>query len=1301
METIEKGKTIELAVIERKTVNSKQCYIVETPDERRQAISLFRFQFDEEVPKKLRCIVKDINNISGELTLEQDFGPILRRFYETGKEYPFVVIREYQLSKKKKTFALSDNYGFVFNLHENADTKLYAHQHVRCKVEDIKGNKLTLRLSDSSRQQSAKSKDLQQRITEAISNFSHSQLWDKNKYVELVFSSQEKKIYDEQCTAWLQSELLAAGENMRETLDEIHEVCLYLLEGCDILKNEKQTERIDLQERISKLLDLTERFGQAVEIVEKDDCDSYIDSLLSKLSCSGYIYHPNHRLGILITIFALRTELMENRMEDLLDVIHESTLDYWKQEPFRSAFIRLLEMYIKSRRKSADLLSVSASSNVRSIIKALSVQLLLINTIEDDNLDKLPCDIRLNRSMLYRYASYFLTRSPKTLLERSFRTLMEMGESGTYYNWDDTKNVELLANKLCAFMEGESNEDVSNLLQREYKGQKATLRVGNSGVTIYPNTQEEAWAVLPKELNLWHQLQVLLPDTLSRKTRVAMDTLRPYKQMWSEIEVNIFEEKKPVKQAVKKFFPDQGDIVYVRVDHITGETLYCVIEEEHYKGEGTMLLSDIVDWNPRLYDECFVDEGGYPLLMQVKVVSVTPDGECTFNMKRLIRSWVHDQIAFGDTKVMKVKSVMGNSANGVSQDGYAMTAIIPSEFDSEVRPGDYLEIVVDSDDDMRYGNVTVSAVRHTFARWDETMAFMNLINDYADDVLDDDADDILEEVIQEGAELSSTYVKELILLLDRQAAIEPTIRSFNYLGAARLLAMMINDKELTEYYKWRMTLLEMLQEFSINEKVDAGKFEELQKAAPDIFAPGSQLRLRFMQIMAVSCQGHPERNHELWRMIAEEKDENLKELASMVLSWNFTSDKEMDKSQEEINARIFSLLSLKQRKSTKKSFGRESKIVEFKTSLVYPPENHYRADLRIQTYNILKEVAAFLNAEGGTLYLGVSNEGVATGLENDLAFRTFCYSQDKYDIYFHNQVKAALGLEANSCVSCEWEETDDKEIYVVRVKPCPHVVLLEGTIYERQDTSSEPLTGAYREEFLKKRPLLVAQLTQPKEQEQKEEKPKSNIQKINSTDKISTSTWRNNVLFNWETDYAEPEAYICFQPNSMFCMLDAEQPPYNIDEYDLALAINEEETNGYLVTVYETGKVCRVAMKELFEKTFFTNYKRVEEKMIFACPASEDDYLLTTLRDENGYMFYRTDKVESLQRVRITDPGVLMHPVLKYEVVFAEIIPARLAQYCKATPGKALGISALTGTGPKLREDLNRELGTEIMPLNI
>lgn len=1308
METIEKGKAIELAVIKRETVNSKQCYIVETPDKRRQAISLIRFQFEEKDPEKLRCVVKDINKISGELTLEQDFGPLLRRFYESGKEYPFVVIREYLTGKKKKTFLLSDSYGFVFNLHEKADTKLYPHQHVRCLV-DIKNDTLALTLSDASRQQSAKSKDLQQRITEAVNTFANTdnQSWDKNMYAELLFSSQEKKIYDEQCTAWLQNELLKAGDSMHDTLDGIHQVCLYLLEGCDILKNEKQDERTDLQERISDLLDLTERFGQAVEIVEKDECDSYIDSLLSKLRCSGYIYHPNHRLGILITIFALRKELMENRMEDLLDVIHDSTLDYWRQEPFRSAFIRLLEMYIKARRSSADLLSVSASSNVRSLIKALAVQLLLINTFKDDELSQLPCDVRLNRSMLYRYASYFLTRAPKTLLERSFRSLMEMGESESFYNWEDTKNVEVLANKLCAFADDEEVEEVDDLLQRVYKGQKAILRVGNGGVTIYPNTSDTVWPVLPEELNLWHQLQVLLPDSLSRKTRVGMDTLRPYKQMWTEIELSLFGEKKPVKQVVRKTLPDQGDEVHIRIDSVEGNTLHCIIEEDDCKGEGTMTLSDIVDWNPRIFDACFNDEGGYPLLMLAKVVSVTPDGECTFNMKRLIREWMHDQISYRDTKVMLVKSVLVSgtsiSANGISLDGLAMTAAIPQDFDSPVKAGDFLEVIIDSYDDVRRSNVSVSALRHTSAQWSETIAFMNLVNNYADDVLDIDDDDRLEEVIQEDAELTPSYVKELIFLLDRQAAIEPTIRSFNYLGAARLLAMTINDKQMIDYYYQRMTLLEMLQDFSINEKVDAQKLEELQKAAPDIFAPGSQLRLRFMQIMAVSCQGHPERNHELWQMITEEKDEGLKELASMVLSWNFTSDKEMNRSQEEINARIFALLHLKQRKSTKKSFGRETKTVEFKTSLVYPPENHYRANLRLQTANIMKEVAAFLNAEGGTLYLGVNNEGVATGLENDLAFSIFCYSQDKYDIYFHNQVKKMLGLEANAHVNCEWEEMDDKPIYVVRVKPCPHVVMLNGRVYERQDTSSEPLSGAYLDEFIKKRPMLAVQFDPQKEADLKEEKPKdekpkNTVQKKATSEKTSTSAWRSNVLFNWEADYVEPEAYLCFQPGNKFCLLNAEQPPYNTEEYALALAIDEKEKNSFLVAVYESGKVGRIPMKEILEKNLFTSYNHADEKMLFACPASEDDYLLTTLRDDSGYLHFRTDKVDTLQRVRITEPGGPLHPFLKYEVVLAEIIPARLAQYCKATPGKNLGMSALTGSGPQLRNNIRKELGIEILP---
>lgn len=1295
MEQLKRNSQITLPVLSKRKIDSRQCYIVQTPDGRQQAITLLRCQFDEETPEQLRCIVKDINPISGELILEQDFSHYLRRFYEVGKEYEFFVTRESGVGSKKKTITLGDDYGFRFTISEK--TSLRIHQHVLCQVEDISGNNLKLHLSESVIQESEKSKNLKERLSDAIEARITERSWNLKDFLALLFSGQDMKSFQEQCTIWLQQEMLRESDAMHQTLTSIHEACLFLLEESDILKRENHGERHDLQERISKLLDLTERFEEAADIVSKDQCDDYIDSLLTKLRNSGYLYHPNHRLGILITIFALRPELMESRMGELMEVIHEGTLDYWQQEPFRSAFIRLLELFIKANRQHADLVSTGASNGVRSIITAISVQLLLASTLDEEGLAKLPCDLRLNRSMLYRYASYLRTSSPKTLLERSFRCLIEMPDAVLHYGWEDTKNVEILANLLCSYADTESNDDVSDLMQHTYEGNKATLRISKNGFFVYPIQEQDTVPVLPEDLALWHQMQVMLPESLSRKTRVNMDTLRPHKQAWKEIEASLFAEKKVEKKKVRKFYPEQGEIVHIRIDKVVGDSLHCIIEEEHLKGEGAMQITDIVDWNPKMYEECFLDEYKNPLLFPVKVVSVTPDGVCTFNMKRLIREWLREEFTYNDQTVMKVKNILGNQAIGFTRNGIPVVAIIPDDMDTAVVSHDYLEVIKDLDDDGKHSNITVSAIRHTTATWDETGAFMNLMNLYADDILDDETEAKDREVFTEGTEMDPVYVQELMLLIDRQAAVEPTIRSYNYLGMARILAMMMGKEDIASYYEWRMKLLEMLQDFSLNESIDQASLDKLLQADRDIFAPGSQLRLRFLQITAISCQGHPERNHELWSIIQNEKEENLQELASMVLSWNFTAEKEMPHAQEEIGSRIFKLLNLKQRTTNKKNYGREGQQVEFKTSMVYPPENHFRPDLKQQTLAILKEVAAFLNAEGGTLYLGVNDSGLATGLEQDLAYRPFCYSQDKYDIYFHNQVKAHLGQEANSLINCSWEDANDRAVYVVTVKPCPHVVLLNGTIYERQDSSSEPLIGAYREEFMKKRPLLGAQMAeeiQPVKAETESSASGFKLSEISNT--IATSQWRNNVLFNWEPDYVEPEAYLCLLPGYKFSLLDSDQPPYDPDTYDLALTIRQEESSGSLILIYEKGLVCRVPMREILEKQRFTEFMRASETLKFACPATDEDYLFTMIRDANGYLLYRTDRIDSLPKDKITSTGDVLSPYNSYEILLADIVPARLAHYCRETPGKAVGISAFTGIGPSLRADLCRELGISI-----
>ena len=77
-------------------------------------------------------------------------------------------------------------------------------------------------------------------------------------------------------------------------------------------------------------------------------------------------------------------------------------------------------------------------------------------------------------------------------------------------------------------------------------------------------------------------------------------------------------------------------------------------------------------------------------------------------------------------------------------------------------------------------------------------------------------------------------------------------------------------------------------------------------------------------------------------------------------------------------------------------------------------------DERAQGFVIAKTVAALLNAEGGTLYIGVDNGGNITGLDAD--FRYLCRrprgeydvreSLDLYNLYLQRNLRQYLGGQA-------------------------------------------------------------------------------------------------------------------------------------------------------------------------------------------------------------------------------------------------------------------------------------------------
>jgi len=110
----------------------------------------------------------------------------------------------------------------------------------------------------------------------------------------------------------------------------------------------------------------------------------------------------------------------------------------------------------------------------------------------------------------------------------------------------------------------------------------------------------------------------------------------------------------------------------------------------------------------------------------------------------------------------------------------------------------------------------------------------------------------------------------------------------------------------------------------------------------------------------------------------------------------------------------------------------ENNLVEFKTTLRY--------DLRKGAVNnkleqaILKTIAAFSNANGGTLLMGVNDDLMIIGLEHD--YQTLQNgTKDEFELHLRNLSSKAFGIDFTSNnLSITFPEVEETEICVVEIK---------------------------------------------------------------------------------------------------------------------------------------------------------------------------------------------------------------------------------------------------------------------------
>jgi energy-coupling factor transporter ATP-binding protein EcfA2 len=137
----------------------------------------------------------------------------------------------------------------------------------------------------------------------------------------------------------------------------------------------------------------------------------------------------------------------------------------------------------------------------------------------------------------------------------------------------------------------------------------------------------------------------------------------------------------------------------------------------------------------------------------------------------------------------------------------------------------------------------------------------------------------------------------------------------------------------------------------------------------------------------------------------------------------------------------------------------ESERVEFKSTMRYNRKAG-RADKEMGR-EIAKTLCAFMNTEGGTLIIGVDDDGMALGLDYDFSTLGSKKNQDGFEQAFAKVVGDYLSPEADQYIRSHFEAYQDKSIYVVKVEKSPKPVfcLFDGvrSFYVRSMTIKRKL----------------------------------------------------------------------------------------------------------------------------------------------------------------------------------------------------------------------------------------------------
>ena len=150
----------------------------------------------------------------------------------------------------------------------------------------------------------------------------------------------------------------------------------------------------------------------------------------------------------------------------------------------------------------------------------------------------------------------------------------------------------------------------------------------------------------------------------------------------------------------------------------------------------------------------------------------------------------------------------------------------------------------------------------------------------------------------------------------------------------------------------------------------------------------------------------------------------------------------------------------------------EGASLEFKSSARWDVKENKASKLIEQV--VVKTVAGFLNVEsGGTLFLGVDDDGKVLGLENDYKTMGKKPNRDGYENWLTTMLLGEFGKDASPLICITFHTIDGKDVCQLALKPSPKPMFVKDGnsehLYIRAGNSTRLLTTREAVEYCKQR----------------------------------------------------------------------------------------------------------------------------------------------------------------------------------------------------------------------------------------